>query len=102
MRTSIQITKKDTKSHENKNRYTLVFFLFGMLFNSTSQYFGYKINEQGYLMCEAELDDDPKAEEKYGKSSDYFTKIAIWFTVAGVDSMLLGLFSIMSYFLLLF
>lgn len=79
------------------------FFLLGILLNFLSQYYGYKTSEQDYLRCEAELDDDPKDKiDKYRKSSNRFSKLTAKFTIVGVISMLLGLFSIMIYFLFFF
>lgn len=100
------------KSQEILIKVAGVLFLLGLILNFSSQYFGYKSNEQDYLMCEADLDavDEKnkksdrilfKAESlKYDKLSAKFTKITNALNISSMLTMLIALGLLCTFFII--
>lgn len=84
-------------------------FLIGIILNFLSQQFGYKANEQDYLMCETLLEggdkisDEEKAEaDKFDKKADFFSSLTTWFNYASMTVMFLGLILTLIFFTITF
>lgn len=86
-----------------------VFFLFAIIVNFLSQIFGYKANENDYLMCQTEIESDSKPNESqkieienFDKNSDHYSKLTNWFNYASMLLMFVGLIMLMTYFVFIF
>lgn len=86
-----------------------VLFLFGIIINFLSQVFGYKTNQQDFLMCQAQIDAGEKVSkkeqtqiDKYDNNSEKFSKYTDVFNYISIGFMFLGLILIMIYFLFIF
>jgi hypothetical protein len=84
-------------------------FLFGIIANFLSQKFGYKANEQDFLMCETEIEAGEKINkseqeeiDKYDRKSQMFSNLTNKFNYASMGLMFMGLILIMTYFLFIF
>lgn len=86
-----------------------VFFLLAIIVNFLSQIFGYKANENDYLMCQTEIESDfnpndtQKTEiEKFDKNSDCYSILTNWFNYVSMLLMFIGLIMLMTYFVFIF
>ena len=84
-------------------------FLFGIIINFLSQIFGYKANEQDFLMCDAKIkcDDNPNESEKeeinkLDESSEWFSRRTNFLNYISMGFMFAGLMLMMYYFLFTF
>ena len=79
------------------------FFILSIIVNFLSQWFGFKTNEQDYLMCEAEIKKKEQTViDAYDKSSDFFTKWTNRMNAASMASMFIGLILISIFFFITF
>lgn len=81
-------------------------FLLGIIINFLSQIFGYKANEQDYLMCDAEIEAGKNINKKeqqiidqYDAKSEKFSKRTVRLNYISIGLMFMGLISIMWFFL---
>jgi hypothetical protein len=81
-------------------------FLFGIIINFLSQIFGFKANEQDYLMCSAKIDagnevseTEKKEIDYYDKKSEMFSKRTLLLNYFSIGFMFLALILIMWFFL---
>lgn len=84
-------------------------FLFGIIVNFLSQIFGYKANQQDFLMCQTEIDAGNKISksekeeiDEYDKKSEMFSKLTDRFNYLSMGFMFVGLILIMWFFLFTF
>ncbi|UAM98384.1 hypothetical protein K8354_00725 [Polaribacter litorisediminis] len=84
-------------------------FLFGIIINFLSQVFGYKTNQQDFLMCQVKIDAGKKVSKKeqiqidtYDNNSEKYSKWTDIFNYLSIGFMFLGLILIMTYFLFIF
>lgn len=84
-------------------------FLFGIIINFLSQIFGYKANQQDFLMCQTEIDAGDKISKSeqdeidgYDKKSEMFSKLTDRFNYLSMGFMFVGLVLIMWFFLFTF
>ncbi len=84
-------------------------FLFGIIVNFLSQIFGYKANQQDFLMCQTEIDAGNKISkseqgeiDRYDKKSEMFSKFTDRFNYLSMGFMFVGLILIMWFFLFTF
>ncbi|UMB59129.1 hypothetical protein MHL31_08535 [Lutibacter sp. A80] len=84
-------------------------FLFGIIINFLSQLFGFKSNEQDFLMCQAKIDSGSKISNEeqdeidtYDRKSDVYSKWTNRFNYLSMGFMFVGLILIMTYFLFIF
>lgn len=84
-------------------KYSGGFFILSIIVNFLSQWFGFKTNEQDYLMCEAEINkQDQTIIDGYNKSSDSFTKWTNRMNAASMACMFFGLILISIFFFITF
>jgi hypothetical protein len=84
-------------------------FLFGIIVNFLSQIFGFKANQQDFLMCQIEIDSGSKINkkeqtqiDKYDRSAEKFSNLTEVFNYISMSLMFIGLILIMIYFLFIF
>ena len=86
-------------------------FLFGIIVNFLSQIFGYKANEQDYLMCLSEVEAEEKGKkskklqveiDNFDRKSEKFSKLTNYHNYISMGFMFLGLILIMIFFLFIF
>lgn len=109
---SLETLKYLTENNMNINcliRIAGAFFLFGIIVNFLSQLFGYKANEQDFLMCEKQIqcENNPTLDEedyikKYDLKATFFSNWTTKLNYISVVLMFLGLLSIMFFFLIIF
>ena len=79
------------------------FFILSIIVNFLSQWFGFKTNEQDYLMCEAEIKKKKKTViDAYDKSSDFFNKWTNRMNAASMACLFIGLILISIFFFITF
>ncbi|WP_281980264.1 hypothetical protein [Tenacibaculum mesophilum] len=85
------------------------FFLFGIIINFFSQVFGYKTNQQDFLMCQSQIEAGKKVSEeeqsqinKYDENSEKYSKLTDIFNYISIGFMSMGLILMMIYFLFIF
>ena len=90
-------------------KFSSALFLIGIITNFLSQIFGFKANEQDYLMCQEKIvcNDNPNESEKeaidkFDKSADRFSKLTNKFNYISMGLMFIGLILMMYYFLVFF
>ena len=84
-------------------------FLFGIIINFLSQIFGYKANQQDFLMCQTEIESGDKISkseqgeiDSYDKKAEMFSKLTDKFNYMSMGFMFVGLILIMWFFLFTF
>lgn len=72
---------------------SISFFLVSIILNILSQKYGYKTNEQDYLMCEEEIKGGNSEEvDRYDKKSEKFSEKTEQANNISMYSMIIGLF----------
>ncbi|WPO77198.1 hypothetical protein [Flavobacterium sp. KACC 22761] len=89
-------------------------FLLGIILNFLSQHFGFRANEQDYLMCDALIDANAKKIKKckkkklqneahqYDQLSEKYSNRTKFLNYASMVAMILGLTFILIYFVITF
>ena len=82
-------------------------FISGIIVNFLSQICGYKANEQDYLMCELECDDqkvtkDRSQIDKHDRRADMFSNLTSKLNYISMGLLAIGLISLLTYFLITF
>jgi hypothetical protein len=102
------LTEKELNVHLSV-KISGVFFLVSIMINFLSQIFGYKANEQDFLMCQTKIEAGEKTSKKeekeikeFDKKSDKFSNLTNKFNYLSIAFMFLGLITIMFYFLFTF
>jgi hypothetical protein len=84
-------------------KYSGGFFILSIIVNFLSQWFGFKTNEQDYLMCEAEIKKKEQTViDAYDIRSDSFTKWTNRMNAASMACMFIGLILISIFFFITF
>jgi hypothetical protein len=82
-------------------------FIFAIIINFLSQLFGYKANEQDYLMCELNCIDKPNKKDldkikEHDKKSAFFSKWTNKLNYISMVFLAIGLFSLLYFYLITF
>lgn len=90
-------------------KFSAFMFLMGIILNFFSQQFGFKANEQDYLMCETLIeggenicDSEKLLANKYDNKAECFSSLTAWFNYISMAFMFLGLITIFIYFIITF